>query len=109
LAVWNLHEIIMSLLCKFLDAGFIYLYKIKTIRAIKLLISDEAYDQFMKLLEKFRKDQIEVVADEKSFQEAKSYLNEELKEINEGKASWHTLEEAEKKLDDDIRKHEDHS
>ena len=22
LAVWNLHEIIMSLLCKFLDAGF---------------------------------------------------------------------------------------
>jgi len=25
LAVWNLHEIIMSFLCKFLDAGFIRL------------------------------------------------------------------------------------
>jgi len=76
-------------------------------RAIKLLVSDEAYDQFMKLLKKFRKDQVEVLADEKSFQEAKSYLTEELREINEGMATRHTLEDAEKKLEDDIRKHED--
>ena len=76
-------------------------------RAIKLLISDEAYDQFRKLLKKFRKDQVEVVVDEKSFQEATSYLTEELREMNERKASWHTLKDAEKKLEDDIRKHED--
>ena len=78
-------------------------------RAIKLLISDEAYDQFRKLLEKFRKDQVEVVADEKSFQEAKSYLTEELREMNEGMATWHTLENAEKKLEDDIRIHKERS
>jgi phage terminase large subunit len=63
----------------------------------------------MKMLEKFRKDQVEVVADEKSFQKTQDYLNEELREMNEGKASWHTLEDAEKKLEEDIRKHEDRS
>ena len=88
--------------------SYIYI-ELGAMRAIKLLVSDEAYDQFMKLLKKFRKDQVEVVADEKSFQEAKSYRNLELREMNEGKASWHTLEDAEKKLEDDIRKHEERS
>jgi phage terminase large subunit len=78
-------------------------------RTIKLLISDDAYDKFMKLLNKFSKEQVKIVAEKESFQNTKAYLNEELREMNEGKASWHTLEEAEKKLDDEIQKHEDRS
>ena len=78
-------------------------------RTIKLLISDDVYDKFMKLLNKFSKEQVKIVAEKESFQNTKAYLNEELREMNEGKASWHTLEEAEKKLDDEIQKHEDRS
>ena len=34
---------------------------------IKLLVSDKAYDQFLKLLKKFRKDQLEAVVDKIDF------------------------------------------
>jgi len=41
--------------------------------ASKLLVSDKAYDQFMKLLKKFRKDQVEAVVDKIDFFQLNKY------------------------------------
>jgi hypothetical protein len=61
----------------------------------------------MWLLKKFSKDELRIVTEEDDFQLAKQYLEKELNEMDSGKASFYSLDEAEKKLENTIRKHED--
>jgi hypothetical protein len=78
--------------------------------SIKLLISDKVYDKFMWLLKKFSKDEVQIITEEgQDHQKTKKYLENELKEMDSGEASFYTIEEAEKKIEDNIRKHEDNS
>jgi len=75
---------------------------------IKLKIDDRIYDELIRQLGKFSKDEVEIVMDESNFNETKNYLNAELDEITSGKAKFFTVNEAEQRLENLIKKHEDH-
>ncbi len=67
---------------------------------IQLKISDNVYDKFIWLLNKFSKDEVEIVENDSNFYANKQYIENQLKEINEGRATYLTQEEFEKSLDD---------
>ena len=69
---------------------------------IQLKISDKVYDKFIWLLNKFSKDEVEIVENDSNFYANKQYIENQLKEINEGRATYLTQEEFEKRLDDII-------
>jgi hypothetical protein len=79
-----------------------------TMHTIKLKIDDRAYDKLIRQLSKFSKDEVEIVWDEPNFVETKRYLDAELDEITSGMAMFLTVNEAEQRLENLIRKHEDH-
>lgn len=75
---------------------------------LKLKINDQVYDKLIWLLGKFNKDEVEIIMDESNFDETKKYLDAELDEIKSGKAKFFTVNEAEQRLENLIKKHEDH-
>ncbi len=75
--------------------------------SVKLIISDKVYDRIMSLLKKFSTNEVQIITENEDFQNTKKYLENELKEMDAGNASFYSLEEFEKKLEDNIRKHED--
>ena len=74
---------------------------------LKLKINDQVYDKFILLLGKFTNDEVEIILDESNFNETKKYLDAELDEITSGKATFLTINEAEQRLENLIKKHED--
>jgi len=74
---------------------------------IKLKIEDRIYDKLILLLDKFAKDELEIIIEEPNFIETKKYLETELGDILSKKANFLTVNEAEEKLENLIRKHED--
>ena len=75
---------------------------------IKLKIDDRIYDELIRQLGKFSKDELEIVMDEPNFAATKKYLDAELNEIISGNANFLTLNEAEQRLETRLRKREDH-
>ena len=75
---------------------------------IKLKIDDRIYDKLIRQLSVFSKDEVEIVIDEHNYTEIKKYLDAELDDITSGNAKFLTVEEAEQRLENRIRKHEDH-
>jgi len=75
---------------------------------LKLKINDQVYDKLIGMLGKFSKDEVEIIMDESNFNETKRYLDTELEEITSGNAKFLTVNEAEQRLENMIRKHEDH-
>jgi hypothetical protein len=75
---------------------------------IKLKIDDRIYDKLIRQLSVFSKDEVEIVIDEPNYTEIKKYLDAELDDITSGNAKFLTVEEAEQRLENRIRKHEDH-
>lgn len=73
---------------------------------LKLKVNDRVYDKLMWLLSKFNKDEIEVIADTSDFASHQKYLAEELSEIQKNEATFIELDEAEKRLEEVINKHE---
>jgi hypothetical protein len=74
---------------------------------LKLKIDDRIYDELIRQLGKFSKDEVEIVLDEPNFAETKKYLDAELDEIISGNAKFLTVNEAEERLEKLIKKHED--
>jgi len=81
---------------------------LETMHTLKLKIDDRIYDKLIRQLEKFSKDEVEIIIDESDFTETKKYLDAELDEIKSGKAKFFTVNEAEQRLENLIKKHEDH-
>ena len=75
---------------------------------LKLKINDRIYDKLIRQLGKFSKDEVEIIMDESNYNETKKYLDDELDEIKSGKAMFFTVNEAEQRLENLIKKHEDH-
>ena len=75
---------------------------------LKLKINDQVYGQVIGFLGKFEKDEVEIISSESNFNETKKYLDAELDEITSGKATFFTVNEAEQRLENLIKKHEDH-
>jgi len=74
---------------------------------IKLKISDKVYDKFIAILNKFSKEEIEVIGIDDQFKADQNYLEKELNEVQEGKACYLTLDDLEKRIENTIRKRED--
>jgi len=65
---------------------------------IQLKISDKVYDKFIWLLSKFNKEEIEIVSEQTDFISTKNYLNQELAEIETGKANFISQTDFENRL-----------
>lgn len=73
---------------------------------LKLKVNDKIYDKLLWLLSKFNKDEIEIIADTSDFMKNQKYLTHEYNEILDGKANFIELDEAEQRLENVIKKHE---
>jgi tRNA 2-selenouridine synthase SelU len=80
--------------------------KISAMHSVKLKIDDKIYENLLGLLRKFNKDELEIIIEDANFQEHKNYLEAELKEVNEGIATFYSVNEVEQRLDKIIKKHE---
>ncbi len=67
-------------------------------RTIQLKVNDKVYDKIMWLLNKFSKDEVEIVCGN-DFLTNKEYLQKELDEISDGKATLLSQNEFEDRLD----------
>lgn len=76
---------------------------------IILKVNDKIYDKLLGLLNKFSKDEIEIVAENSNYNNDRKYLEQELNEIISGNAKFSSVEDAEIQLENRIRKHEDPS
>jgi len=77
-----------------------------TMHTIRLKIHDKAYKDFMSIISKFSTDEIEIIHETEKFLRDKAALLDELSEMKEGKAKYHTLDELENSLEETIKKHE---
>ena len=73
---------------------------------LRLNVDDKIFDKLIWFLKKFSKDELEIIVEDVNFQENKRYLDSELKEINDGKGTYLTAEEVDKRLDMIIEKYE---
>jgi len=75
-------------------------------QTVRLKINDKVYDKVMWLLSKFNRNEIEIIVDDSTYNENQEYLQNELDEINSGKAKFQSIDELESRLDNAIKKHE---
>ncbi|MCD6566259.1 MAG: hypothetical protein J7K53_09990 [Bacteroidales bacterium] len=75
-------------------------------RTVRLKINDKVYDKVMWLLGKFSRNEVEIIPDDPSYIEYQEYLQNELDEINDGKARFYTTTELEARLDNVIKNRE---
>jgi len=68
-------------------------------RTIHLKINEKIYDQFLWLLSKFNKEEVEIISDQNDFTATQSFLQKELNEITNGSAKLLTQVEFENRLD----------
>jgi len=73
---------------------------------IRLKVNDKIYDKLLWLLSKFSKDEIEIMVENSTVNNDQKYLEKELEEIISGEAKFLGVEEAEERLDNRIKKHE---
>jgi len=73
---------------------------------ITLKIDNSIYDRLMQVLDKFSKDELQVIEGDSSFEADRRYLVAELEEIKQGRAKFVSIEEAEAELEALYRKHE---
>ncbi len=76
-------------------------------QTIRLRISENIYDRLLGLLSKFNKDEIEIIHENHEFIEIQRHLDHEFHEIQEGKAEFIELTEADDRLEKIIKKNED--
>ncbi len=81
--------------------------KDKDMQTVRLRISEKIYDRLLWLLSKFNKDEVEVIHESAEFVETKRHLEFELQEIQDGKAEFIEITEADNRLEEIIKKNED--
>ena len=74
---------------------------------VKIKISPKIFSKVLTFLKSFKQEELEFVIDDEFYAENKAYLNKELQEVQEGQASYLTMEELENELNQVIKKHED--
>ena len=75
-------------------------------QTVRLKINDKVYDKVMWLLSKFSRNEIEIIPDDPSYFEYQKYLQNELDEINDGKAKFQSIYGLEAHLDNVIKNRE---
>jgi len=73
---------------------------------LRLKVNDKIYDKLLGLLNKFDKDEIEIIADTSDFIKDQKYLTHEYNEILDGASKFIEMDEVEQRLENVIKKHE---
>lgn len=73
---------------------------------IRLKINDKVYDKILWLLSKFSKHEVEIINEDAEFFENQKYLEKELGDIISGNAQFIEMDEAEQRLENLIKQHE---
>ena len=74
---------------------------------VRLKISDSVFEKFQLLISRFKKGEIEILSEDQEFLSTQIYLQKELDEVKEGKASYLSQSELDDRLDKVIRKYDD--
>jgi transcriptional/translational regulatory protein YebC/TACO1 len=74
---------------------------------IRLRVHDKVYEKLMWLLEKFSKEELQVIRENDDFLSVKEYLQQELLQIEEDKVEYLNLDQLESDLESSIKKYED--
>ena len=75
-------------------------------QTIRLRISDKIYRQFMWFLQRFSRDEIQVIKENEEFLSVQNYLKKELEQIDNRTADFSGIDQLEEKLEATIRKYE---
>ncbi len=75
-------------------------------QTIRLRINEKIYDRLLWLLSKFNKDEIEIIHENIEFDKTKRNLELELHEIEDGKAVFVEITEADDRLEKIIKNNE---
>ncbi|MCA1752064.1 MAG: hypothetical protein LC670_09795 [Flavobacteriales bacterium] len=75
-------------------------------RTIKIRIDDKVFKHFMWFLQRFKKDEIQVINEDDTYLSVKEYLSGELDSLEQGEAEFISIEELDIELENAISKHE---
>jgi len=76
-------------------------------QTIRLRVSDNIYKNLMWLLNRFTKEEIQVISENDEFLSTQAYLKAELEKIENGTAEFISLDELADELEATIEKYED--
>ncbi len=68
-------------------------------QTIRLRVSNKIYSNLMWFLQGFKKDEIQVIKEDSEFMEVSAYLQQELEELEAGKAKLISIDELENDLE----------
>jgi hypothetical protein len=74
---------------------------------LRLKISDKVFDRLVWFLSKFSKEEVEIINEDTEFFQNQKYLENELGEIIKGQANFIEIDEADARLENIIKNHED--
>ena len=76
-------------------------------QTIRMMVSDEIFDNLMWFLSRFNADEIQVINESNEYVSIRKYLQHELNQLEEGTTEYMTLEALEHQLEETINKHAD--
>ncbi|HNW96886.1 MAG TPA: hypothetical protein PKK00_00580 [Bacteroidales bacterium] len=75
-------------------------------QTLRIRVSDNIYNNLMRLLGKFKKNEIEVITEDEKYLSIQNYLLNEFNQVKEGNATYHSIEDLENNLENIIKKNE---
>lgn len=77
-------------------------------QTIRLRVSEKIIGNLLSLLSRFKKEEIEIITEDEEFVSVQNYLKAELRKLEEGKATYITLEDLDRALEEKIKGYENH-
>jgi predicted neutral ceramidase superfamily lipid hydrolase len=78
-----------------------------TMTTIKLKISEDVYEKFIKLLNKFKSEEVEIVSSDNHFETLRNQMLKDLESATKKESKTYTLDEADELFEQTISKYED--
>ncbi len=73
---------------------------------IRLRVNEKVIGNLLNLLSRFNKEEIEIITEDEEFVSVQNYLKTELRKLEEGKATYITLEDLDRALEEKIKGYE---
>ena len=77
-------------------------------QTIRLRVSEKIIGNLLSLLSRFKKEEIEIITEDEEFVSVQNYLKAELRKLEEGKATYITLDDLDRALEEKIKGYENH-
>ena len=73
---------------------------------LKLKVSDNVLDKVVWLLQQFKKEDLEIIESDETFEADRKYVHEELRRLESGESKSYTIDEVDEILENSIRQYE---